>query len=59
MLKIGVLGAGHLGSIHIKLIKEIPAFELVGFYDPNPETQKKVAEQFNIKCFGEILTKEM
>ena len=23
MIKIGVLGAGHLGSIHIKLLKEI------------------------------------
>lgn len=35
MLKIGVLGAGHLGKIHLKLIKEIPAYELVGFYDPD------------------------
>ena len=52
MLKIGVLGAGHLGSIHLKLIKEIPAFELVGFYDPNPETQKKVAKLFGIKSFA-------
>jgi predicted dehydrogenase len=51
MLKIGVLGAGHLGSIHLKLIKEIPTFELVGFYDPNPETQKKVAKLFGIKSF--------
>jgi len=23
MLKIGVLGAGHLGKIHLKLLKEI------------------------------------
>jgi predicted dehydrogenase len=34
MLKIGVLGAGHLGKIHIRLLKEIPDFELVGFFDP-------------------------
>ena len=37
MLKIGVLGAGHLGRIHIKLLKEIDHVELVGFYDPNDE----------------------
>ena len=36
MLKIGVLGAGHLGKIHIKCIKEIKNFELVGFFDPDP-----------------------
>lgn len=36
-INIGVLGAGHLGKIHLKLIKEIPNFHLVGFYDPDKE----------------------
>ena len=39
MLKIGVLGAGHLGKIHIRCIKEIPDFDLVGFYDPDATDQ--------------------
>ena len=34
-LKIGVLGAGHLGKIHLKLIKEISDYRLIGFYDPD------------------------
>ena len=42
MVRIGVLGAGHLGKIHLKLLKEIPDFELVGFYDPD-ETNAKYA----------------
>src|SRR5690606_584483 len=55
MLKIGVLGAGHLGKIHIKLIKELSdTFELVGFYDPSVENAKLVQEQFGIKCFDSI-----
>ena len=33
MLKIGVLGAGHLGKIHIRLLKSSTHYELVGFYD--------------------------
>ena len=37
MLKIGVLGAGHLGKIHIKCIKEIKDYQLVGFNDPDEE----------------------
>jgi predicted dehydrogenase len=37
MLKIGVLGAGHLGKIHIKCIKEISDYELIGFNDPDDE----------------------
>jgi len=52
MLKIGVLGAGHLGKIHLKLIKEISTYELIGFYDPDTETQKKVAKEFGIKAFS-------
>jgi hypothetical protein len=31
MIKIGVLGAGHLGRIHIKLLKTIAAFDLGRF----------------------------
>ncbi|MEX2485840.1 MAG: Gfo/Idh/MocA family oxidoreductase [Brumimicrobium sp.] len=55
MLKIGVLGAGHLGKIHIKLIQELSdKFELVGFYDPNTENAKKVEVDFSIKAFDNI-----
>lgn len=55
MLKIGVLGAGHLGKIHIRLIKELSeAFELVGFYDPFEPNAAAVIEQFGIKRFGSI-----
>ena len=49
MLKIGVLGAGHLGKIHIRQIKELAdVYELVGFYDPDAGTCKAVASEFGI-----------
>jgi predicted dehydrogenase len=52
MLKIGVFGAGHLGKIHIRLIKELTNdFELVGFYDSNDQTAKLVSDEFNIKSY--------
>jgi predicted dehydrogenase len=51
-LKIGVLGAGHLGKIHIKLLKEIPLFEITGFYDIKPEVAAHVAETLQVKPFG-------
>jgi len=54
MLKIGVLGAGHLGKIHIRCIKDIPGFDLVGFYDPNPEIAVQVAEEFQIRNYGTL-----
>lgn len=54
MLKVGVLGAGHLGKIHIKCIKQISQYELVGFFDPNKENAQKVSEEFNTKAFDTI-----
>lgn len=55
MLKIGVLGAGHLGKIHIRLILELKdQFEMVGFFDPNDESAKKVEADFGIKRFADM-----
>jgi predicted dehydrogenase len=54
MLKIGVLGAGHLGKIHIKCIKEISGYEFLGFYDPDTEISMQVENEFGIKKYASI-----
>lgn len=54
MLKIGVLGAGHLGKIHINCIKQLSIYDLVGFYDQDIETAKKVSEDLQVRCFSSI-----
>ncbi|NWJ50281.1 MAG: Gfo/Idh/MocA family oxidoreductase [Bacteroidetes bacterium] len=54
MLKIGVLGAGHLGKIHIKCIKQIPEFELVGFYDASSAVCEAVSSEFGIPAFSSV-----
>jgi predicted dehydrogenase len=51
-LRIGVLGAGHLGKIHINCIQDIPDWELVGFYDPDTATAERVAREKNIRAFS-------
>ena len=54
MLKIGVLGAGHLGKIHINCIKQLPVYEFIGFYDQDNSTAKKVAEDLQVRCFSSV-----
>ncbi len=54
MLKVGVLGAGHLGKIHLRLLKQSEKFELVGFYDPVDENATKIAAEFGYKKFNSI-----
>ncbi len=48
MVKIGLIGVGHLGKIHLKLLKEIPQFEIVGFYDSNLVTAKAIEKEFSV-----------
>ena len=54
MKNIGVLGAGHLGKIHIKCIQEIDELKLVGFYDPDEVNARKVGEDLKVKAFGSV-----
>jgi predicted dehydrogenase len=54
MLKIGVIGAGHLGKIHIRQIKEIPQYQLIGFYDANPEVAETVAAELQVKIYDDF-----
>jgi len=52
MLKIGVLGAGHLGKIHMKCIRELPdVYELTGFFDPDIHKAREAAELFGLEPF--------
>ncbi|HNW89103.1 MAG TPA: Gfo/Idh/MocA family oxidoreductase [Bacteroidales bacterium] len=54
MLTIGVLGAGHLGKIHIKCLKQIEQINIIGFYDQDPAVAKEVEAEFGIKAFSSI-----
>ncbi len=54
MLKAGVLGAGHLGKIHLKLISQSSKFDLIGFYDPDKESAQQVSKEFGYHLFNSI-----
>lgn len=53
-MKIGVVGAGHLGKIHIDCLKMIPEWELVGFFDMSPDTRQAVEESKGIKGYTSL-----
>jgi predicted dehydrogenase len=54
MLKIGVLGVGHLGKFHVNNWNEIEGAMMVGFYDPNDENAALVADKYQLKRFESI-----
>jgi predicted dehydrogenase len=53
-LKIGVLGAGHLGKIHLRLLQESKVYELVGFYDSQPQIAAKISREFGYRSFSDV-----
>jgi predicted dehydrogenase len=53
-IKIGVLGAGHLGKIHLRLLKESARYDLVGFYDTQPQQAARIAREFGYRSFNDI-----
>lgn len=55
MLKIGVLGIGHLGKIHLKCIQLAnETFELTGFYDPDDEAAQQAQEQYGVERWANV-----
>lgn len=51
-VKIGVAGAGSMGSCHIRILSEQSGvFDLVGIFDPDP-AKKEIADRYNTKFFG-------
>jgi predicted dehydrogenase len=54
MLKAGVLGAGHLGKIHLRLLQQSNKYDLVGFYDADEENAKRVIDEFGYRYFKTI-----
>ena len=51
MLKAGLVGAGHLGKIHLKLLQQSEKYNLIGFYDNDEENGKKLEKEFGYKFF--------
>lgn len=54
MLKAGVLGAGHLGKIHLRLLSQSERYDLAGFYDPCVENAAKVSEELGVKAYPDM-----
>lgn len=54
MLKAGLVGAGHLGKIHLKLLAQSEKYELVGFHDVDADNGKKLEAEFGYRYFDDF-----
>lgn len=55
MLKIGVIGTGHLGKIHLRNLLEMPlVFDLCGFFDTDVSIVKEIESEFQLTSFNQL-----
>ncbi len=52
-LKYGVVGVGHLGSIHARLLSHIDEVDVVGVYDRDTATTARVATELGMEAFDD------
>jgi predicted dehydrogenase len=53
-LSIGVVGVGHLGSLHAKLLSQIAGVHVAGVYDADPARSRKIAEEYSVRAYTDI-----
>jgi len=51
---VGVIGVGHLGSLHAKMYAEIPSAELVGIMDTDRNRAESLARELDAKAFASV-----
>jgi predicted dehydrogenase len=54
LVKIGVIGTGHLGNLHAKFFKEIENCKLVGVFDKDSGRAEQAALEHNAKGYTSI-----
>lgn len=53
-VKVGVLGAGSLGRHHIRILRDLPIANLVGFVEPNPERAAEISAELGVNALPEM-----
>ena len=52
-LRVAVIGAGHLGKIHARLLSTLDSVDLVAVADPSPSAQKQILEQSDVQVVSD------
>lgn len=53
-IRISVIGTGHLGKLHTKLLREVEGCEFTGIYDKDPAKAEEVGREFGINVFHSL-----
>jgi predicted dehydrogenase len=53
-INVGIVGVGHLGSLHVKMFTELPMVHVAGVYDTDMDRSQSVAREFKTRAFDSL-----
>jgi predicted dehydrogenase len=53
-LAVGIVGVGHLGALHAKMLAEIPHVKFAGVFDTNMHRAREIATEFKSVAFASL-----
>ena len=51
-IRVGVIGVGHMGEYHVQKYKTLPAVDLIGVVDTNPQRAEEIARRYETEAFN-------
>ena len=53
-MRAAVIGVGHLGQHHARILASLPDVSLAGVVDINRERAEKIAGEYGTRAFGDV-----
>jgi predicted dehydrogenase len=53
-VRVAVIGVGHLGKNHARVLKELPSAELVAVVDTDPKKATEIGERFHVEALTDF-----
>ena len=52
-IRIGMIGVGHLGQIHARLLRQVAGAELVGIVDTSAAARKGISDELGVPAYAD------
>ena len=53
-VRIGVIGAGALGYHHVRILRDVPGAQLVGFYEAKQDRAEAVSRELDVRAYTRL-----